>query len=75
MIVNALYRINERYVIGDDRYIYRLPYTLNKKSYSLRKLKQHRGGYFIDGNFVEKAKIPFEEIEPFEIINTEKLPF
>jgi hypothetical protein len=75
MIVRAIYKINERYVVGDDKSIYRLPYTENKKSFKLRKIKQHRGGYFIDKKFVEKAKIPFDKITPFELINDEKLPF
>ena len=75
MIVNAIYKINENYVIGDDRSVYCLPYTKNRKSFGLRKLKQHRGGYFIDGIFVEKLKIIFEKITPYEIINDEILPF
>ena len=75
MVIKAVYRINERYVVGDDRSIYRLPYKEGKKSFKLRKIKQHRGGYFIDKVFVEKAKIPFEKITPFELINNEKLPF
>jgi hypothetical protein len=76
MIVKAVYVINYRYVIGDDRHIYRLPFTDGKKNYKLKRLKQHRGGYFIYGVFVEKSDIFFGKIkEPYEIINDEKLPF
>lgn len=75
MIVNAIYKINERYVVGDDRNIYRLPITINKRSYKLKKIKKYRGGYFIDGVWNEKQNIHYEKIEPFELINDEKLPF
>ena len=70
-----MYKINDDYIIGDDRCIYRLPYNAKSKSYSLRKIKKHRGGYFINGIFIEKSLIKYHPIEPYEIINDEIIPF
>lgn len=75
MKVNAIYEINDRYVVGDDRCIYKLPTTIGKKSYKLKKLSKHRGGYFIDSEFIMCEKIQYKAISPYILIDTEKLPF
>jgi hypothetical protein len=75
MIVKAIYKINNEYVIGDDKNVYRLPFQTIRRSLGLRKLKQHRGGYFINGIWQEKKDIEYISIEPYELINDEGLPF
>jgi hypothetical protein len=75
MEVKAIYRINERYVIGDDKNIYRLPFLSNGKMYSLRKIKKYLNGFFIDGVWIDKTEIKYQSIEPFLIIKDSNLPF
>ena len=75
MIVKAIYKIDDRYVVGDDRNVYRLPFSRNKKYYSLKKLKKQRGCYLIHGGLIEPKDIKYTSIEPYELINDEELPF
>ena len=67
--------IDDRYVVGDDRSIYRLPFSRNKKYYSLKKLKKQRGCYMLHGVLLEPKNIKYAPIEPYELINDEALPF
>ena len=75
MIIKAIYKIDDRYVVGDDTNIYRLPFSRNKKYYSLKKLKKQRGCYLLHGVLIEPKDIKYTSIEPYEIINDEGLPF
>jgi hypothetical protein len=75
MIIKAIYEINDRYVIGDDKHIYRLPYLENKRHRKIRCLKKHRGCYKIDGVYVPIENIKYKAIDPYELINDEIIPF
>lgn len=76
MIIKAIYKINDRYVVGDDKHIYRLPYFQNQRSYKLRRIKKHRGCYKIDGVYISREDIKYEPIlKPYELINDGGLPF
>ena len=68
MKVKALYKIDDNYVIGDDKKIYRLPYNEGNRSYKLKAIKQHRNGFFLHLKFVEKSQIKYEPIEPYTLI-------
>ena len=75
MEVKALFKINEKYVVGDDRKIYRLPYTENKRSYKLKALKEYRNGFILSGVFFLKEHIKYTKIEPYTLIEDKELPF
>jgi hypothetical protein len=69
MKVTAIYKIDDSYVIGDDKKIYRLPYSEGKRSYKLKPIKQHRNGFFLHLEFLEKSQIKYESIEPYTLID------
>ena len=51
MKVTAIYKIDDSYVVGDDKKIYRLPYNEGNRSYKLKPIKQHRNGFFLHLKF------------------------
>ncbi len=74
MEVKAKYKINDNYVVGDDKKIYRLPYVVNLKHYELKELKPQRKntGYYFYGKFVLKKNIKYVEIEPYILIKEQQ---
>jgi hypothetical protein len=75
MIVNAVYKIKDDYVVGDDKCVYRLSGVKNNRKRSLKKLKEHRGGYFINGDFIKIEDIKYEVITPYVLIDLFNSPF
>ena len=75
MIIKAIYKIGNNYVVGDNRKIYRLPHTSNRKHYNLRELKPYKNGYYIDGVYTKKEDIKYESIEPYILIEVKETPF
>ncbi len=75
MKVTAIYKIDDSYVIGDDKKIYRLPYNEGNRSYKLKPIKQHRNGFFLHGNFVEKPEIKYHPIEPYTLIDESEFEY
>jgi len=69
-MIEAVKIINERYVVGSDEHIYRLPFTVNGKNYRLRQIKRvHKHYYFIDLVKTHKDDIETTEIkEPYILI-------
>lgn len=68
-MIEAVKIINERYVVGSDEHIYRLPFTVNGKNYRLRQIKKvHEHYYFIDGDKTHENDIVTTPIEPYVLI-------
>jgi len=68
-MIEAVKIINERYVVGSDEHIYRLPFTVNGKNYRLRQIKKvHEHYYFIDGDKTHENDIVTTQIEPYVLI-------
>ena len=68
------------YVIGEDKHIYKLPFTSNNKQYSARKIKkQHGNRYWLNGQYWSESQLKphIVQIETTEYIYPplEETPF
>lgn len=68
----------EFYRFGEDKALYRLPFTSGKRCYSLRKIKKSRGCWVINGERWSehqlRAHLVLDE-SPIELTKTDDLPF
>jgi hypothetical protein len=67
------------YLFGEDKNLYRLPYTFKNRSYGLREVKkQYPSRYRINNNWVSenvlKSLIYLDE-KPIELIKVKETPF
>ena len=67
------------YVFGEDKKLYRLPYTLNGRSYGLREIKkQYPSRYKIGDTWLSERQMKhrlYLDDNPIELIKVKETPF
>ena len=69
----------ESHVIGEDKNLYRLPYTKGKRSFSIRLIKlQKAERWVINGEAWSKRQLKhliYKDPHPIELTKEDNLPF
>lgn len=69
----------DNYVFGDDNKLYRLPYTKDKRSYSIREIKkQYPSRYRINNEWYSERQFKpliYLDPEPIELFKIKDFPF